>query len=65
MKSKKKMLLALGAMSAAAIGAGATSTFAWSYEKQKENAASPRRYVRCGYRRRCHLYIRLEKAPRF
>lgn len=29
MKSKKKMLLALGAMSAAAIGAGATSTFAW------------------------------------
>jgi|GEM_PF-4761471 len=35
MKSKKKMLLALGAMSAAAIGAGATSTFAWYQSTQK------------------------------
>jgi|GEM_PF-2312206 len=42
MKSKKKMLLALGAMSAAAIGAGATSTFAWytANANAKVNAAA-------------------------
>ena len=38
MKSKKKMLLALGAMSAAAIGAGATSTFAWKRRLAFETA---------------------------
>ena len=40
MKSKKKMLLALGAMSAAAIGAGATSTFAWFSATQTVNLAT-------------------------
>ena len=39
MKSKKKMLLALGAMSAAAIGAGATSTFAWYTSMAAASAA--------------------------